>query len=462
MKIRNDLLFFHVALSFSPNDITINFLNKKMGGNSSKEKVLNQLNLTQDFCNKIVSIQETNTTYQTKSTTNISNTIDNMLETIQKNTTESNNSVSTSIVIDINMTNNMENNDITLDGATNVSFKQENNMTTSLTNYNNFTHKVWNESNILMNVDADIMSEMMNQMSVSNQLTASQATEDQLQNAVSQINQMAASMENKEENESEGEFNNFIDKLSGCVNTLINGICGSSSDKETSNIQNIKMSVKNELERRNITNCTQIAECVVNSAFVFNNKNTVENYCNTISSYIAQLSFLVSAKMTNNFSGNKIRISNGDNITFDQSNFARQQLINSTLANITTGNYFGNSTSTEVKSQTATENYVENMNTTSTDQTAKSTISNEVENIQDQTASLKDETTNKSTSMVSAAVMGLVCVIVLFVAIGAVVMKVLKGNGGVPNVGNVGDIVKSAKQFNIKAPLLNVSAKSNH
>lgn len=399
-----------------------------MGGSESSEKVLNQLNLTQEFCNKIVNIQETNSTYQTKTTTNINNTINNMLSTIQNSTTESNNSVDTSIVIDINMTNNMENNDIVLDGATNVSFKQENNMTTSLNNYNNFDHKVWNESNVLMNVDADIMSSIMNQMSVTNQTTASQATEDQLQNAVSQINQMAASIATKEENESEGEINNCIDKLAGCVNTLVNGICGNKENKEVNNIQNIQTSIKNELERRNITNTTQIAECIVNSCFVFNNNNTVENYCNTISTYVSHLSFLVSAKLTNNFNGNKIRITGGNNITFDQSNFARQQLINTMLTSITTDNYFGNTTSTEVKSQTATENYIENMNTTTTGQTSKSSISNEVANVQESTAGITEEKSNKSTSLVSAATAGIVCLVVVVIVIG-VVMSKLKGSG---------------------------------
>ena len=398
-----------------------------MGGTESTEKILNELNLTQEFCNKVVDIQETNTTYQTKSTTTINNTINNMMETIQNSTTESNNSVDTSIVVDINMTNNTENNDITLDGATNVSFKQINNMTTSLNNYNNFNHKVWNESNILMNVDADIMQKMMDQMSITNQTTASQATEDQLQNAVSQINQMVASMDTSNTNESEGEFNNFIDKLSGCLNTLINGICGNTSNKETSNIQDIKTSIKNELERRNITNVDQIAECVVNTAFVFNNNNTVQNYCNTISTYTSHLSFLVSAKMTNNFNGNTIRITGGDNITFDQSNFAKQQLINTMLTSITTDNYFGNSTAVEVKSQTETENYIENMNTTSTDQKSSTDISNDVSNIQDQTASIKEEETNKSTSLVSAAVMGVICIVVFFVAIFGIIGKVFKG-----------------------------------
>ena len=380
-----------------------------MGGSESTEKILNELHLTQEFCNKIVDIQETNATYQTKSTTNISNTVNNMMKTIQNSTTNSNNSVDTSIVIDINMTNNMENNDITLDGATNVSFIQVNNMTTSLNNYNNFNHKVWSESNVLMNVDADIMQNIMNQMSVTNQTTASQATEDQMQNAVSQINQMVASMDTNKTTESEGEFNNFIDKLSGCLNTLINGICGSKTDKETQNIQDIKTRIENELERRNITNINQIAECVVNTAFVFNNNNTVENYCNTISMYTSHLSFLVSAKMTNNFNGNKIRITGSDNITFDQSNYAKQQLINTMLTSITTDNYFGNSTTTEVKSQTETENYIENMNTTSTDQKAKTDISNDVSNIQEQTASIKETETSKSKSLVSAAVMGGSC-----------------------------------------------------
>ena len=400
-----------------------------MGGSESTEKILNELHLTQEFCNKIVDIQETNATYQTKSTTNISNTINNMMKTIQNNTTNSNNSVDTSIVIDINMTNNMENNDITLDGSTNVSFKQVNNMTTSLNNYNDFDHKVWSESNILMNVDADIMQNIMNQMSVTNQTTASQATEDQLQNAVSQINQMVASMDTNKTTESEGEFNNFIDKLSGCLNTLINGICGSKTDKETQNIQDIKTKIENELERRNITNINQIAECIVNTAFVFNNNNTVENYCNTISTYTSHLSFLVSAKMTNNFNGNKIRITGSDNITFDQSNYAKQQLINTMLTSITTDNYFGNSTTTEVKSQTKTENYIENMNTTSTDQKAKTDISNDVSNIQDQTASIKETETSKSTSLVSAAVMGVICVVIAFVAIFGIVGKVFKGSG---------------------------------
>ena len=399
-----------------------------MGGTESTEKILNELNLTQEFCNKIVDIQETHTTYQTKSTTTINNTINNMMETIQNSTTESNNSVDTSIVIDINMTNNTENNDITLDGATNVSFKQINNMTTSLNNYNNFSHKVWNESNILMNVDADIMQKMMDQMSITNQTTASQATEDQLQNAVSQINQMVASMDTSKTTESEGEFNNFIDKLSGCLNTLINGICGNTSNKETSNIQDIKTAIKNELERRNITNVDQIAECVVNTAFVFNNNNTVQNYCNTISTYTSHLSFLVSAKMTNNFNGNTIRITGGDNITFDQSNFAKQQLINTMLTSITTDNYFGNSTAVEVKSQTETENYIENMNTTSTDQKSSTDISNDVSNIQDQTASIKEEETSKSKSLVSAAVMGVICIVVFFVAIFGIIGKVFKGS----------------------------------
>lgn len=400
-----------------------------MGGSESTEKILNELNLTQEFCNKIVDIQETNATYQTKSTTNISNTINNMMKTIQNSTTNSNNSVDTSIVIDINMTNNMENNDITLDGATKVSFIQINNMTTSLNNYNNFDHKVWSESNVLMNVDADIMQNIMNQMSVTNQTTASQATEDQMQNAVSQINQMVASMDTNKTTESEGEFNNFIDKLSGCLNTLINGICGSKTDKETQNIQDIKTRIENELERRNITNINQIAECVVNTAFVFNNNNTVENYCNTISTYTSHLSFLVSAKMTNNFNGNKIRITGGDNITFDQSNYAKQQLINTMLTSITTDNYFGNSTTTEVKSQTETENYIENMNTTSTDQKAKTDISNDVSNIQEQTASIKETETSKSKSLVSAAVMGVICVVIAFVAVFGIIGKVLKGGG---------------------------------
>ena len=410
-----------------------------MGGSESTEKILNELNLTQEFCNKIVDIQETNATYQTKSTTNISNTVNNMMKTIQNSTTNSNNSVDTSIVIDINMTNNMENNDITLDGATNVSFIQINNMTTSLNNYNNFNHKVWSESNVLMNVDADIMQNIMNQMSVTNQTTASQATEDQMQNAVSQINQMVASMDTTKTTESEGEFNNFIDKLSGCLNTLINGICGSKTDKETQNIQDIKTRIENELERRNITNINQIAECVVNTAFVFNNNNTVENYCNTISTYTSHLSFLVSAKMTNNFNGNKIRITGSDNITFDQSNYAKQQLINTMLTSITTDNYFGNSTTTEVKSQTETENYIENMNTTSTDQKAKTDISNDVSNIQEQTASIKETETSKSKSLVSAAVMGVICVVIAFVAVFGIIGKVLKGGGAQQTVNNSED-----------------------
>ena len=416
-----------------------------MGGSESTEKILNELNLTQEFCNKIVDIQETNATYQTKSTTNISNTVNNMMKTIQNNTTSSNNSVDTSIVIDINMTNNTENNDITLDGATNVSFIQVNNMTTSLNNYNNFNHKVWSESNILMNVDADIMQNIMNQMSVTNQTTASQATEDQMQNAVSQINQMVASMDMNKTSESEGEFNNFIDKLSGCLNTLINGICGSKTDKETQNIQNIKTRIENELERRNITNINQIAECIVNTAFVFNNSNTVENYCNTISTYTSHLSFLVSAKMTNNFNGNKIRITGGDNITFDQSNYAKQQLINTMLTSITTDNYFGNSTSTEVKSQTETENYIENMNTTSTDQKAKTDISNDVSNIQEQTASIKETETSKSKSLVSAAVMGVICLVIAIVAVFGILGKVLTGGGAQQAVNTIENTAKTTE-----------------
>ena len=43
-----------------------------MGGGSSQE-VLNQINLTQDICNKVINYQETNLKYQTKSTTNINN-----------------------------------------------------------------------------------------------------------------------------------------------------------------------------------------------------------------------------------------------------------------------------------------------------------------------------------------------------------------------------------------------------
>ena len=413
-----------------------------MGGNESTEKVLNELNLTQDLCNEIIMIQETNTDYTTKSSTTIENTFNNMMETVQKSKTESNNSVSTVISVDINMVNNMENNEIVLNGATNVDFKQSNRMTNKLTSYNNFDHKVWNESNVLMNVDADIISQLMSDMSVQNQTTASQAAEDQLQNAISQINQMAAALEDNKETNAEGELNNIVNKLGESVNTLINGIFGKETNSETSNIQNIKSTIKNHLERKNITNATVVTECVVNTAFVFNNTNTVKNYCSTISSYQSQLQTLMSAKMVNNFNNNKITITNSDNITFDQENCAEQELVNSMIASITTGNYFGNSSSTEVSSQTSVENYIKNENTTSASQTAKSEITNEMDNLQEQTATNVSTEKDTSTSVVSALGMGLLGPIIAIVVV-LVIIKAIANKGG----GAAGQNMQQAASF---------------
>lgn len=416
------------------------FLNKKipMGGAESVERVLNELNLDQEICNKIVDEQVMNATFRTVGSTDISNTINNMMKTVNNQTTNSNTSISTSIVVDIEMTNNMNNNDITIDGSTDVSFKQTNEQNTQIQNYNEFEHKVWSESDVLMNVDADIMQTIMNEMSVQNQATAQQTTDDQLDNMAKQMSDMVSSIDMNKENISEGEVNNLITTFGNTLSDISGDIFGRSSESTTENIQNIKSVIKNELERRNITNVDQIAESFVTSAFTFNNTNTVENYCMTISSYTEHLDFLASAKMTNNFNNNRITITDSTNVSFEQQNVARTALINTMLTKLSTGNNFSNTNSTEVKSQTAVQNYVENMNTTKTTQEATTAIKNTLDNVVSQTASLTKSETNKSTSIVSSIAMAVVGCIVAVVLVIAVIGKVLTSSNTGKNVESVG------------------------
>ena len=400
-------------------------MKKSMGGGSSQE-VLNQINLTQDICNKVVNYQETNLKYQTKSTTNISNTINNMMKTVQNTNTSSNVATDTVIQFGTTQENIMSGNVITIDGSSDVEFKQSNSLTQNLANYNNFTNKVWSESNVLMNVDAEIISDMMQQMSVENQATAQQTADNNLQNAVQSMNQAIAEAQKAEENESEGELNNAIDKISGIANNLIKSITGSKDDQKTTNIQNIKMSVQNYLESKNITNIEQIAEVIVNSSFVFNNSNTTENYQNLASKYVSHLSFLVSCKMTNDFSNNVITISNSTNISFDQSNLAKQELINTAISNIVTSNYFGNNSSVDVKSTSDIVTFLEGMNTTSTKQDAKATLSNDLSAVVDMSASASSTVVNKSTSFLGI-IIG--CVVALALIAGLVNVAITKITG---------------------------------
>ena len=399
-----------------------------MGGGSSQE-VLNQINLTQDICNKVINYQETNLKYQTKSTTNISNTINNMMKTVQNTNTSSNVSTDTVIQFGTTLENIMSGNVITINGSSDVSFDQSNSVGQSLTNYNNFTNKVWSESNVLMNVDAEIMSDMMQQMSVENQATAQQTADNNLQNAVQSMNQAIAEAQKAEENQSEGELNNAIDKISGIANTLIKSITGSKDKQDTKNIQNIKMNVQNYLESRQITNVEQIAEVMVNSSFVFNNSNTVENYQNLASKYVSHLSFLVSCKMTNDFSNNVITISNSTNISFDQSNLAKQELINTAISNIVTSNYFGNSSSVDVKSTSEMVSFFEGLNVSSTDQDAKAALSNDLSAVVDMSASATSTVVNKSTS-IFGIIIG--CIIAVVLIGGLVKLGITKITGKEP------------------------------
>ena len=399
-----------------------------MGGGSSQE-VLNQINLTQDICNKVINYQETNLKYQTKSTTNISNTINNMMKTVQNTNTSSNVSTDTVIQFGTTLENIMSGNVITINGSSDVSFDQSNSVGQSLTNYNNFTNKVWSESNVLMNVDAEIMSDMMQQMSVENQATAQQTADNNLQNAVQSTNQAIAEAQKAEENQSEGELNNAIDKISGIANTLIKSITGSKDKQDTKNIQNIKMNVQNYLESRQITNVEQIAEVMVNSSFVFNNSNTVENYQNLASKYVSHLSFLVSCKMTNDFSNNVITISNSTNISFDQSNLAKQELINTAISNIVTSNYFGNSSSVDVKSTSEMVSFFEGLNVSSTDQDAKAALSNDLSAVVDMSASATSTVVNKSTS-IFGIIIG--CIIAVVLIGGLVKLGITKITGKEP------------------------------
>ena len=411
---------------------------------SQTQKIVQKVYISNEVLNKVENYLQNNINYVTRSEQNIEQTVKNIAESKSEKNTETNLNQTLNIVSSDEMINAIKDTDITIAGVGGFLLNQVNELNKKITANMNYTLNTINNTDIVLNNDANVVSQFMASTTASNEAALSMSSTADISTAIENINSQSAALEQAQSNT---KVESIIDKLIPSFNEI-----GKSTEQnqEVENIQDVRNVVQNVLSNRNINNIESATETLMSAMYSFHQENTVSNYQSDLETYATAFSLATSMKMSNVIEGTKINVSNSNDITINQANYAKQQFYMDAINTITRDNSFCNNSTNKYASQTEVVNYLESKTNTTSDMTnatkASTTTSNSV------TQEAKATQTIKNTS-ISAFAIVIVVVVVIALGVGGYFLYKKFGNKSSVSISSKTQTRQINKQ--LYQPLLN-------